>query len=191
MWLVKAGIHPDNWSFRLDRDTLIIGRNTNCDIRIDDISVSRYHARIEHSKGKWYIADQTSTNGTYINDKRIAKADIGDGDVLRVGRISLLFVKGTGTAPNLEWYKEDKTPVEAVNRRNVADHDGVLTRQESQVAKLLVAGLSRKQIAIELNISNHTAHTHIQSIYSAYNVHSQRELMMLLTSRDAQSADDR
>src|SRR5271155_4505861 len=48
--------------------TLVLGRGSNCDIRIDHQSVSRQHARIESSASGSYAVDLDSTNGTFVND---------------------------------------------------------------------------------------------------------------------------
>src|ERR1700687_1989523 len=47
---------------------LVIGRGTDCDIRINDHSVSRRHARLQPSADGYYAVDLQSTNGTFVND---------------------------------------------------------------------------------------------------------------------------
>jgi len=65
---------------------LMIGRGDDCDIRLTDHSVSRRHARIEPINEAFYVSDQNSTNGTFVNDKQIdTPRMLRDGDYLRVG----------------------------------------------------------------------------------------------------------
>ncbi|MBN9118263.1 MAG: GGDEF domain-containing protein [Planctomycetes bacterium] len=65
---------------------LVIGRGEDCDIKLTDHSVSRKHARIEPSGDGYYVSDQNSTNGTFVNDKQIDDPRLlRDGDYLRVG----------------------------------------------------------------------------------------------------------
>lgn len=65
---------------------LTIGRGDDCDIKLPDHSVSRRHARIESIDDGFYVSDQNSTNGTFVNDKQIDEARLlRDGDYLRVG----------------------------------------------------------------------------------------------------------
>src|SRR5262245_47046684 len=64
---------------------LTIGRGDNCDIRINDSSVSRRHAVVEASPGGVTVTDLGSTNGTFINNTAVASAALRDGDYLRVG----------------------------------------------------------------------------------------------------------
>ena len=54
--------------YELSDKSLVIGRGADCDIRINDHSVSRRHARIQPGADGYYAVDLQSTNGTYIND---------------------------------------------------------------------------------------------------------------------------
>lgn len=75
--------------------SLIIGRGDDCDIRLVDHSVSRKHARIEPSPEGYCVADQQSTNGTFVNDKQLDRPVIlHDGDYLRVGNCLYRFLAG-------------------------------------------------------------------------------------------------
>ena len=82
---------------RLDLEKCIyIGRNKTNTICIhDDALVSRKHAIIEHIKGKYYLSDLDSTNGTYINNFPVQKdqrIELISGDVIRVGKTELTVV---------------------------------------------------------------------------------------------------
>ena len=69
---------------------ITIGRNPNCDIHIDNLGVSKRHARIFKQDGEYVVEDLNSTNGTYVNDKRVARAIINDHDEIHIGKHSLL-----------------------------------------------------------------------------------------------------
>ena len=58
-------------TFPLNKNILSIGRMDDNDIVIDDPGVSRYHARLTRSEGKWILEDLGSSNGTFINGQRI------------------------------------------------------------------------------------------------------------------------
>jgi diguanylate cyclase (GGDEF)-like protein len=74
---------------------LVIGRGDDCDIRLTDHSVSRKHARIEPSPEGYRVADQNSTNGTFVNDKQLERgALLHDGDYLRVGNCIYRYLAG-------------------------------------------------------------------------------------------------
>src|SRR5262249_999580 len=73
---------------------LIIGRGDNCDIYINDSSVSRRHASVEASPAGVRVTDLGSTNGTFINNTAVASAALRDGDSLRVGNCIYRFLAG-------------------------------------------------------------------------------------------------
>ncbi|MBM3978788.1 MAG: GGDEF domain-containing protein [Planctomycetes bacterium] len=75
--------------------TLTIGRGDDCEIRLVDHSVSRRHALIEHADDGYYVTDQNSTNGTFVNDKQLDDARLlKDGDYLRVGNCLYRYLAG-------------------------------------------------------------------------------------------------
>jgi two-component system cell cycle response regulator len=63
----------------------IIGRDNDADIRIDDGSVSRRHARVERRGPKLFVEDLGSTNGTFVSAKRVTTAELSSGDRLQIG----------------------------------------------------------------------------------------------------------
>lgn len=74
---------------------LALGRGEDADIRITDNSVSRRHALVEPSPDGFYVADQHSTNGTFVNDKQLdGPSMLQDGDYLRVGNCLYRFLAG-------------------------------------------------------------------------------------------------
>jgi|GEM_PF-1181930 len=73
------------------RDKLLIGRSMDCDVRIESILVSRHHARVVREGADWVVYDEESTNGTYVNNRRVAQAILQVGDRLRVGPAELTF----------------------------------------------------------------------------------------------------
>src|SRR5438045_2742053 len=65
---------------------LVIGRGEDADVRIQDNSVSRRHARVEPGTEGYMVVDLGSTNGTFVNDKPLGgPSPLHDGDYLRVG----------------------------------------------------------------------------------------------------------
>jgi diguanylate cyclase (GGDEF)-like protein len=77
------------------RDTpVVLGRGNDCDIRINDHSVSRRHARIQPSADGYYAVDLQSTNGTFVNDVVASVSKLRDGDYLRVGNCIYRFLAG-------------------------------------------------------------------------------------------------
>jgi hypothetical protein len=70
---------------RIDASTTI-GRAPECELRIDDTYASQQHARVFGKGGSWYVEDLGSTNGTFVNEQRLAApAMLTRGDRIRVG----------------------------------------------------------------------------------------------------------
>lgn len=85
--------------FPLERAQLLIGRKPQCDIQIDDITVSGKHAAVTVGKNAYmdsvqdiYIEDLDSTNGTQVNGQRIKKHMLRHGDVVQIGRHEFKFI---------------------------------------------------------------------------------------------------
>jgi diguanylate cyclase (GGDEF)-like protein len=70
----------------------IIGRGESCDIRLEENSVSRQHARIQPGTDGYYAVDLGSTNGTFVNDTPASMTKMKDGDYLRVGNCIYRFL---------------------------------------------------------------------------------------------------
>jgi hypothetical protein len=76
-------------ALRLAANTVIC-RAMGCDLRLEDTYVSQEHARIFAKNGSWYVEDLGSTNGTFVNEQRLAApAMLTAGDLPRVGTPSL------------------------------------------------------------------------------------------------------
>jgi two-component system cell cycle response regulator len=80
--------------YALSDSPMILGRGNDCDIRINDHSVSRKHARIQPGADGYYAVDLQSTNGTFVNDVPVSICKLKDGDYLRVGNCIYRFLAG-------------------------------------------------------------------------------------------------
>ena len=70
----------------------LIGRSPDCDIFLDDVTVSRKHAVLVHRDEAYYIEDQGSLNGTFLNRRRIESGRLENGDELQIGKYKLSFL---------------------------------------------------------------------------------------------------
>lgn len=88
MWILRS-FEPDT-TFRLKAGAVkTVGRAERADFVLDAALVSRLHCRLSAAADNVEVVDLKSTNGTFVNGKRVQKARLGDGDTLRVGRVTL------------------------------------------------------------------------------------------------------
>ena len=84
MWILQS---PDA-TFRLKSGAIkTVGRAPRADFILDVALVSRLHCRLTAGDDQLEVLDLKSTNGTFVNDKRVAKARLAKGDRLRIGRV--------------------------------------------------------------------------------------------------------
>lgn len=74
----------------------VIGRSDDADMMISSKEVSRHHAAIEYDGNSCFIQDLDSTNGTFVNDRRVRKHTLHAGDQITVGDFLLVLDDGTG-----------------------------------------------------------------------------------------------
>jgi pSer/pThr/pTyr-binding forkhead associated (FHA) protein len=70
-----------------------IGRGLSADLHLDEKSVSRRHAMLVHRPTGPRLLDDRSSNGTFVNGRRIVQADLHNGDVLVLGRVVLRYLE--------------------------------------------------------------------------------------------------
>lgn len=90
--VVRSGGGRAGETFVPKGDTTVIGRSPECDIFLDDVTVSRRHAELVRSGETFTIRDLGSLNGTFVNRKRIEEAELEDDDELQIGKYRLTFL---------------------------------------------------------------------------------------------------
>lgn len=83
------------FSYPLIKEEMTIGRSSDCDIQIDDANVSRKHATVVGSNGGFKVLDLGSTNGTFVNSRRVKEVSLEDGDLLMISSTVLKFVSSS------------------------------------------------------------------------------------------------
>lgn len=78
--------------YDLDGDSILIGRDPEADVVIDNVSVSRHHAEIRRDRGGWIVQDLDSSNGTFLGGDRLeAASPLEEGDEIGIGKFSIVF----------------------------------------------------------------------------------------------------
>ncbi|HEY6214168.1 MAG TPA: FHA domain-containing protein [Vicinamibacterales bacterium] len=90
MWVLQGS----DATFRLRPGAVkTVGRAPRADFILDAALVSRLHCRISAGEDRLEVVDLSSTNGVFVNDKRVIHAHLGRGDRLRVGRVEFTVAK--------------------------------------------------------------------------------------------------
>ena len=90
--VIRSGGGRSGETYPLRGAQVTIGRHPDADIFLDDVTVSRDHARVVREGDDWVIVDEGSLNGTYVNRHRGERAVLSDGDELQIGKYKLTFI---------------------------------------------------------------------------------------------------
>jgi pSer/pThr/pTyr-binding forkhead associated (FHA) protein len=78
--------------YKTDQNEIIIGRDPGSDIQIDNIAISREHARIVKGSSDYFIEDLNSSNGIFVDGRKINKKFLKTGDEIVIGKYTLQIV---------------------------------------------------------------------------------------------------
>ena len=68
---------------------LVLGRSPGCQLVFDDDTVSRRHAELRMTGGRWILRDLGSANGTWVNGRQVIEAEVLPGDVIQLGGLEI------------------------------------------------------------------------------------------------------
>lgn len=77
--------------YKLDGEFVTIGRSPNCDVFLNDMTVSRTHAHLQRESGCYVISDDNSYNGVWVNNQDVKNKALVSGDYIQIGTFCLLF----------------------------------------------------------------------------------------------------
>jgi hypothetical protein len=90
--VVRSGGGRAGETFRPAGARTRIGRSPDCEIFLDDVTVSRNHAVLVEAGGVYTVEDQGSLNGTFVNRHRIDSARLENSDELQIGKYRMTFI---------------------------------------------------------------------------------------------------
>jgi pSer/pThr/pTyr-binding forkhead associated (FHA) protein len=82
---LRLVLQPGGASIDVNRPDMLVGRHTDCDIRLPLPDVSRRHCRLQFIEGGWQVIDLNSLNGTQVNGEQVLQAPLDQGDLVKIG----------------------------------------------------------------------------------------------------------
>lgn len=128
---VPLGTHP-----------VTIGRAPDNDIPIDNLAVSNYHARVYVEAGSLVVEDLNSLNGSFLNDIRVERAMLKDGDTILIGKHEILVDQTHDVALIADELR--KAPAPRVNETMILD-----TEERRKLLEMAAAAGERSQLSPE------------------------------------------
>jgi len=90
--VVRSGGGRAGETFGVEGERTVVGRSPDCEIFLDDVTVSRRHATLVRQGERVTIEDLGSLNGTFVNRHRVESAPLEDGDEIQIGKYRLTFL---------------------------------------------------------------------------------------------------
>lgn len=186
--------------FPLDRPRgYVIGRLPGAEIHIDDPGVSRRHVRLtRRADGSIEAADMRSTNGLIINDEKLERGPLLEGDQIALGPDAVLrlcyrapdqlgetTVREPATIPPDVVTRGVQRPDEAtaIIIRRARLEDLPISARQLEVSQLVANGMTNAAIAAELGISPRTVTSHLDHIYGRLSISSRAALTRWIVER--------
>ena len=133
------------------KEFITIGRNLKNDIQIDNLAVSNFHAHIVSQLGHYFVEDLGSTNGTFVNERKIGKWALADNDAITIGKHSIVFLDENVTGgAGIEELQMDKTMIlDTQKQRELLGDDSIVAipTLDGPIARLdVLAGSTNKPV---------------------------------------------
>jgi predicted component of type VI protein secretion system len=117
-----------------------IGRAPDNDIQIDNLAVSNYHARVYVEAGSLVVEDLNSLNGSFLNDIRVERAMLKDGDSILIGKHEIHVDQAHDAALPVDGWR--KAPAPRVNETMILD-----TQERRKLLEMAAAAGERSQLS--------------------------------------------
>jgi DNA-binding CsgD family transcriptional regulator len=173
-YLVMAGPPEAVWAYPVGEESVLIGREKGCHVRLVHPMVSGRHCELWSEKKKLWVRDLKSTQGTYVNGSRIQQRHLAFGDLLQVGPLVAHVVRSLAEGEKVfgGGMEEDVPGAGAPSPPLL-----LLSPVEHEIVRLLVEGHSEKEVGTCLHLGQHSVHSHVKRIYQRLGISSRAELV--------------
>jgi DNA-binding CsgD family transcriptional regulator len=170
----------------------VVGRASDCQLRLNDALVSRHHARLTETSEGLVVEDLGSRNGVLVNARKIVRlTSVCHGDMIGIGLASLEVVddlmlhrpEHLSTMPpppppsGKSAVPKGEADVDAPEQETVVARVDLLTEREREVLELIVLGHTQREMAERLHLSVKTIETHRANIADKLDCHTRAELV--------------
>lgn len=142
--------------YSVDELAVRLGRDDECPVRVVDNEISRQHAEIRSVGGEFSIHDLGSSNGTFVNGRRISESRLASGDRIQLGQTVLVFGAGT-TAPQADLAKK----ISLITRAAIEDSSAIVKSLSQAEGSNFLNQLARADAA-----SLKTSVAHLQVLFA-------------------------
>ena len=118
LFVIQGRNRGERFDIADDETSTSIGRESANAVRLDDNEVSRRHAEIRRVGDRFVVGDLRSSNGTYVNSRKVERAPLAAGDQIQVGRTVLVFGQESEEIP--------VGPVDIVSGPGADDHSRIV-----------------------------------------------------------------
>jgi len=93
LYVIQGRNRGTRYDLTTHEGAVSIGRESGNFVQLDDHEVSRRHAEIRRVDGKFVVGDLKSSNGTYLNNRKVERAELSSGDQIQIGRTIMVYSK--------------------------------------------------------------------------------------------------
>ncbi len=120
----------------IEKETITIGRRTDNDLCLDNLSISGYHSQISSVLDDCFLEDLDSTNGTFVNSKIVKKQALKDGDIIDIGNHRIKYVNHLASNSANSEFEKTLIMTATSERKNALKDEQNIKDLEDQISTL-------------------------------------------------------
>jgi pSer/pThr/pTyr-binding forkhead associated (FHA) protein len=142
--LVMLRSDGERRSFSIVRDVTVIGRREDCDFRIPLGDISRKHCRLVKENGSLRVQDLGSSNGTFVNGKRVQEYEISPGDSIQIGGVAFVVqIDGVPAEEEIAQPPQEQSAVAPAAGSSSGEFDPLTALEDSNMTELSESQIHR------------------------------------------------
>ncbi len=140
LFVIQGRDQGNRFELPLSEVAITLGRDLSCTIQLHDTEVSRQHAELRYVGQTLVLLDKGSSNGTFVNNRRIERHELAAGDQVQLGRTVMLYTGGQDPSPRRD---ED---IQIVTHRRDSERSRIVrTMRQDEGSQLLSSDFDQTQ----------------------------------------------